>query len=47
MVAARNCQGITPGGDRCKAPPRRDSEYCIFHDPEHAEEMAEARKLGG
>jgi hypothetical protein len=25
----------------------RDSELCFWHDPEHAEEAAEARKLGG
>ncbi len=47
MLNIRYCQGITAGGDRCKAPPRRESEFCIFHDPEVAEEMAEARKLGG
>jgi len=47
MLNIRYCQGITPAGERCKAPPRRESEFCIFHDPEVAEEMAEARKLGG
>ncbi len=47
MLNIRYCQGITAGGDRCKAPPRRESQFCIFHDPELADEMAEARKLGG
>jgi hypothetical protein len=25
----------------------RDEEYCFWHHPEHAEEAAEARRLGG
>jgi hypothetical protein len=25
----------------------RDSEYCFYHDPDHAEEAAQARVLGG
>ncbi len=25
----------------------RDSEYCLFHSPEHEAEVAEARRLGG
>ena len=29
------------------APPLRDGEYCRLHDPEHAEEVQEARRLGG
>ena len=24
-----------------------ENDFCIMHDPEHAEEMAEARRLGG
>ena len=29
------------------AKPGRDSDYCLMQSPEHAEEMAEARRLGG
>ncbi len=25
----------------------RDGDFCLWHDPEHAEEVAEARRLGG
>ena len=25
----------------------RDSDYCVFHDPEHAEVVQEARRAGG
>jgi hypothetical protein len=27
--------------------PLRDSDYCLSHDPQHAEEAQEARRLGG
>ena len=44
---SRTCSGITPGGDRCKAPPMRESTFCFWHDPAHEAEAAEARRLGG
>jgi hypothetical protein len=25
----------------------RDSDFCVFHDPEHAETVKEARRVGG
>jgi hypothetical protein len=25
----------------------RDSDFCVFHDPEHAEAVSEGRRLGG
>ena len=34
-------------GRRCGATPLSDSAYCFWHDPDHAEEAAAARKLGG
>jgi hypothetical protein len=43
----RTCTALKPNGERCRANPLRDSDYCLMHDPEHAEEVAEARKLGG
>jgi hypothetical protein len=36
-----------PGGRRCRAPALRDGSFCFWHDPEKAEEVAEARRLGG
>jgi hypothetical protein len=43
----RTCAALKPNGARCRANPLRESDYCLMHDPEHAEEVAEARKLGG
>ena len=34
-------------GRACRAGPHRDRPYCFSHDPERAEEAAEARRLGG
>jgi hypothetical protein len=47
MVTSRACTGLTKTGDRCGAPPMHDGEFCFWHSPEHAEEAAAARKLGG
>ena len=41
------CAGTKENGQPCRAPKLRDSDYCLMHSPEHAEEMAEARRLGG
>ena len=34
-------------GRPCRASPRRDEGYCLWHSPDHTAEAAEARKLGG
>jgi hypothetical protein len=47
LVASRACKFKKEGGEPCRAPPLHDAEFCFAHDPEHAEEMAEARRLGG
>ena len=47
MVTPRTCKFRKEGNAPCRAAPRRDSEYCIWHDPDLAEEMSEARRLGG
>ncbi len=47
MVATRTCSFAKGDGQPCGAPPLRDGEYCVMHDPERADEMAEARRLGG
>ena len=41
------CAGSKENGQGCRAPKLKDSDYCLMHSPEHAEEMAEARRLGG
>jgi hypothetical protein len=43
----RACAALKPNGARCRANPLRESDYCLMHDPEHAAQVAEARKLGG
>ena len=47
MVASRTCTAETARGDTCGANPQRKSEFCFWHDPANAEQMAEARRLGG
>jgi hypothetical protein len=47
MLTIRTCQADTKSGDRCRQPPLRDGDLCFWHDPEHAAEAAEARRLGG
>ncbi len=44
---AKYCRGISSGGERCNARPVRESDFCFWHDPEHAAEATEARRLGG
>jgi hypothetical protein len=41
------CSAITTGGQQCTAPPLRDGQFCLWHDPAHADEVAEARRRGG
>ena len=47
MVMKSTCKGISKGGERCQAKPLRDSDFCFWHDPDHAEEADKARSLGG
>ena len=46
-MASRACKALKDDGSRCQAPPLLDGDFCLMHSPEHAEEMAEARRLGG
>ena len=41
------CAGRQRDGRQCGAPPMRGEDFCLFHSPEHAEDAAEARRLGG
>ena len=43
----RGCTFRMSDGRLCEAPALRGERYCLMHDPERAEEMAEARRLGG
>lgn len=46
-MTARACNARKDDGSPCGSPPLRDGEFCLWHDPEHADEVAEARRLGG
>jgi len=46
-VAPRACSARKDDGSPCGSPPLRDGDFCLMHDPEHAEEVQEARRLGG
>jgi len=43
----RQCAFPTKTGEPCKSPPLHDSQFCLMHSPEHAQEVQEARRLGG
>ena len=43
----RGCIGFKEDGQPCHAPKLQEGDYCLMHSPEHAEEVAEARRLGG
>ena len=47
LVTRRTCRQQRLNGAPCSANPLRDSEFCIMHDPEHVQVIAEARRLGG
>ena len=47
VMISTSCKFVKEGGERCRAAPMRDGEYCFWHSPEHADEAADARRLGG
>jgi hypothetical protein len=47
MLTNRSCQARTQSGGKCRQPPLRDADVCFWHSPDHTEEAAAARKLGG
>ena len=47
LTGPRTCAFRKRDGQLCGAPPLRDGPYCFWHDPDHAAEAAEARRLGG
>ncbi len=44
---ARQCAFRGPTGKPCQAAPLHDGQFCLMHSPEHAQEVQEARRLGG
>jgi hypothetical protein len=47
MLGRRSCKATRADGQPCRTAPLTDSEFCAMHDPQQAEAMAEARRLGG
>jgi hypothetical protein len=47
LVVSRTCQAHKQNGEQCRVAALRDADVCFWHSPEHAEEAAEARRLGG
>ncbi len=47
MTSESACRAKKDNGQPSRAPRLRDSEFCFWHSPEHAEEAAEAQRLGG
>ena len=43
----RTCKERNTKGEPCRGTPMRESDYCVFHDPDHAEVVAQARSAGG
>lgn len=43
----RRCAFHNDKGEPCRAAPLRHGQFCLMHSPEHAQEVQEARKLGG
>ena len=46
-MARRQCMHRKADGRLCSAYPLVGGTHCYLHSPDHAEEVAEARKLGG
>ena len=46
-MASRACNSSKRDGSPCGAPPLRESDFCLMHDPAHADDVQEGRRLGG
>ncbi len=46
-MVGRTCSGRRDDGEPCRAAPLQDGRFCLWHDPDHSDEVAEARRLGG
>ena len=47
MTPVRTCAAKNEDGNRCCQRPFKGRSFCFWHDPEHAEEAEQARRLGG
>ncbi len=47
VMTARACSALNQNQQQCGQAPILDSDFCFWHSPDHAEEAAEARRLGG
>jgi hypothetical protein len=46
-MVGRACTYQMPEGRACRATPLRDEPYCFWHSPDTADDLAEARRMGG
>ena len=46
-MADRTCKARNESGDPCRQAALREGDFCFWHSPDHAQEAAEARRLGG
>ena len=46
-MVGRACTYQMPDGMACLATPLRDEPFCFWHSPDTAEELTEARRMGG
>ncbi len=47
MLTGPTCSATRDDGEPCNARPLRDGSLCFMHSPDHVEEAADARRLGG
>jgi len=47
VIELASCRFQKDNGERCRATPMHGEDFCFWHHPEHTEEAAEARRLGG
>lgn len=47
MVVSRTCREKNTDGNSCGAAPLLGEQFCLWHHPDHTDEVAEARRLGG
>ena len=43
----RICKGNKQNGEPCRQAPLSESDFCFWHDPQHADDAEQARRLGG
>src|SRR5713226_2681557 len=46
-MSAPCCPFVKPDGAPCAARPLPQSDFCLFHDPDHQQTLAESRSKGG